>query len=80
MDLRPSLNESLLPSREVPSNEIYGFDIEDPHAVLIVRMKMRAMMRSTRFCKHPNNDAKKTAYFWHYSLHDLFRFDSADKP
>jgi hypothetical protein len=72
VDLRPCLNKSPLPSRKVSSDEVNSLDVEDPHAALILRMKMRGMMWSARFGKHPYHDTKESGYFRHHSLQTLF--------
>lgn len=71
VDLRSCLNESPLPSRKVSSDEVNSLDVENPHAVLIIRMKMRGMMWSARFRKHPYHDTKESGYFRHHSLQTL---------
>lgn len=65
VDFRPRLNQSLLTAWKPARDELNRVYRDDRYSVLIVRVKMRPLMLSVRFGKHPNDNAVKSGNLWH---------------
>jgi hypothetical protein len=61
----PSLHETLVPFRQVASDEHHRFDSIDRDVTLMVCVEMRRVMRCTEFREHPDDDPMKAAEFRH---------------
>jgi hypothetical protein len=65
VNLCPRFNKTALPGRELAAYELDWIDGEDADAVLVVRMKVWTMMRSSRLCKHPDDDSEESCDLRH---------------
>ena len=65
VQFRPGFDQPLLAARERATDQLNGVNALNTDSVLVVRVEMRAVMWSTGFGIHTNNDPKKACNFWH---------------
>ena len=63
MQLSPRFHQPSMPSRQETGDQFDRVKTENPHVVLVVRMKMWHMMRRSQFGKHANYNSEKPADF-----------------
>jgi hypothetical protein len=66
MKFCPSKNKALLAPRKGTGQTLDLPDIVDSHMVLIIRVKVRHMMRSSSLDVHANDNPEEPRNFWHY--------------
>ncbi len=59
MELSPGFDKPLLTSRERPADPLYGIDSKNSDFILIVGVKVRPMVRRTRFGIHADDDSEE---------------------
>ncbi len=68
MQLGPRFHEALLAPRKRSSDQFYWVEAEEGHIILVMRMEMWPVVRHADFHIHPNNNAKETTKFRHFSI------------
>jgi len=65
VNLRPRLDQPLLGPREAATEAFNRVEREDRRLFVLVRIEMRAVMRTTGLDEHPNHDAEKSGELRH---------------
>jgi hypothetical protein len=69
MQFGPCLDESPLSLREGSRDELKWVDPEHRDPISVVRMEVGCQVRSTRLCKHPDDDPEEARDLGHPSIH-----------
>lgn len=78
MNLRPSLNKSPLRLRETTPEAFNRLDREHRRLVLVVRVKMWAVVLTSGFDEHPNDDSEEPRELRHARTLASFQETRAD--
>ncbi len=65
VEFRPCLDQPLLPPGQGAGKEFHGLDSEHPYMLLVIRMEMRRVMRSSGLRKHSYDDPEEARQFGH---------------
>ncbi len=74
MDFGPGYDQSLLAEGKASPDLLDRIGSEDTHPSLVVGVKVRSVVWTARFDKHPNHDSEETADLWH----DIIIADQSD--
>jgi hypothetical protein len=67
VNLRPGLNQALLRLRYAPGQTFQRVDGKDSRVILVERVKVCAVVLTTRLQEHPDDDPKESREFRHPS-------------
>ena len=67
MNLGPCFHQAALPLGKIAADELDCIDSEDTDVILLVCMKVRSVVRRSRFGEHADDDPKEPGNLWYGS-------------